>query len=231
MATFGLPLLLDKSSLQSLNYQSLETLSHNYLLVLPPILFREIIGDLYSNETKNGSTEGALNTHLVQTLARKIFTHSAVRNVDWEDLCIQELLGHNVSSNFRPCVAPTKLKRNGVGHAAALIDNETEMAMIRDWQNGIFTDKDATYAKEFRTLTRQKDLSQIAIKFGEMPEFFKGSSLGELQTKILGAVRNAENQWFFVNGFCDILQIPLAERANIHRRFIKHSSSFEKFAP
>ena len=65
---FNLPMLLNKSAIQSLSHMNIETLTRYYLFVLPPILLTGIVGDLHSNKGKGKivTPDSDLNTRLVQ---------------------------------------------------------------------------------------------------------------------------------------------------------------------
>ena len=133
MGMFNLPLLLDKSALQSLSSSKIEALTWHYLIVVPPILLQEIMGDLYSKNEKIKTENSPLNTRLVEILAQKIVSHSAVRNVDFRYIAEAELMGHMhvlPQTNFRPCISPTKFWTTPEGTSAVLIDNAVEMEII-----------------------------------------------------------------------------------------------------
>lgn len=231
MGHFGLPLLLDKSAIQSLGYASIETLVRYYVLVLPPILLLEFMGDLYSNKGKIVTENSELNTKLVQILAKKLITHSAVRNVDYRDLCFEELCGYSVWSDFRPCVAATILKDTPDGGTAALIDNNVEMELVHKWQEGDISDHDKKYAKEFKKRSAETDLTMHRDRLKKLGIPIKGNSLSEIYRKIGDAVDASKDQWLLLDAYCERLGLSQEIRSKICSRFLFGSARFKEFAP
>lgn len=189
------------------------------------------MGDLYSNKGKIVTEDSELNTRLVQILAKKLITHSAVRNVDFRDLCLAELVGENVSSNFRPCVHPTTLKETADGGMAAFIDNELEMELIHNWQNGHFSDEDEKFAAAFRKKSRDIDLTQYKDELKKSTIPFTGNSLIDIYRKVNETSLNARDQWTFLSWYCERLKMPQVIKNLVHRRFRLQSTTFMDFAP
>lgn len=232
MGAFGLPLLLDKSALQSVSTSSIDVLTRHYLMVLPPILLLEVVGDLLTKKGKIQTENSELNTNLVRILAQKVKTHSAVKNVDYRTIAEGELNGFNADTNFRPCVACTKTKMMVDGSTAVLIDNEIEMGPINNWQDEIFSEEDKRYAKDFRKRSREKDLNEYkdqVKKLGPLP--FTGNSIQEIYRQVDVTVRNAIDQWTFLSWYCRRLQISDFDRNEIFKRFRRSTGKFNEFAP
>jgi hypothetical protein len=60
----GLSILLDKSTLEMLNTEQLDTLCRHFFVMIPPILITEIIGDLHAKK-KNSMKEDVIPTDRV----------------------------------------------------------------------------------------------------------------------------------------------------------------------
>lgn len=231
VSLFNLPLLLDKSAIQSLTYTSIETLTRHYLLVLPPILLVEIMGDLHSNKGKITTPDSELNTRLVQGLAKKLITQSAVKNVDYRFLCAAELDGEKVSSHFRPCVAPTNLSITPDGGLGAFIDADREMKMIHNWQDANFTADEVQYAKAFKETSKEVDLNSYKERLKDFKLTFSSNSLTDLRQQISNNTLSSRGQWSFIGWYCDLLGLSPALKRESKRRFLASSATFQEFAP
>lgn len=96
----GLPILFDKSALEMLSAEQLETLCRHFFLTVPPILLVEILGDLHSTR-KTGQV--GIQTDLVKRIANKILTNSAVKSYPYRIIRGAELHGNFVGwGGFRP---------------------------------------------------------------------------------------------------------------------------------
>ncbi|MCW5824904.1 MAG: hypothetical protein KIT34_19055 [Cyanobacteria bacterium TGS_CYA1] len=228
----GPPLLLDKSTLQSLNPSKMEALSRHFTVVIPPILLWEIMGDLYSKK-RNASNEDSLNTDLVQEIANKIVTHSAVLHTDYRTLCIHNMLGNPVtsSSGYIPNVPAMIIKDTPDGGTAALIDQSVEMAMIFNWQAGIFSDKEKIFAAEYRKEKRDYDWKKYEKQIKELEFPVKPTTLTTLYDLVNKKYSSFQNQRMLIQWYCLKLQLTPVAQSEIFRRYDSNPTTFQRFAP
>lgn len=234
MSIEGLPIILDKSTLQGLKPSEVETLSRYYHLILPPILITEIMGDLYSQKKKGILDENEINVELVKILANKIVTHSSSKNMDYRDLCVANLIGFDVNSDFRPCVQPTKSGENNTGEIIAIIDDEIEMKMIHDWQKGEFNNHDKEYAKAWKNLVAEVDLNEYKTQNPGLLTNQKATSLKEVTFELnhlFTTINDSNIQWKLINSLCDSLNIFPQHRSEIENRWKSYPLKFIDFAP
>lgn len=234
MSIEGLPIILDKSTLHGLKPTEVETLSRYYHLILPPILLTEIMGDLYSKKKKDPNDNTEINPELVQILANKIITYSSCKNMDYRDLCVANLLGHNVYSDFRPCIEPTKSGTNSDGEVVAIIDDSVEMQMIHNWQAGKFDENDKEYAKAWRELVSGIDLNEYKAKNHGILLNSQATSLKEIAQELNNAfttVNDANLQWGLISSFCDSFNVFSEPKREIETRWKSRPLKFSDFAP
>ena len=128
----GPTLLCDKSTIQTLVQKAPELLHHYFQLNIPPILVREVLGDL----AKDGTDSRALQ--IVKSLAKKLASVYATANVDFRQLIEGEAAGFPVSFDYRPVVSGGKQLRSTGGEIGIqLPDDPTEQAFNR-WRVGNF---------------------------------------------------------------------------------------------
>lgn len=228
----GPSLLLDKSTLQSLNPSKMEALSRHFTVVIPPILLWEIMGDLYSTKRK-GKHDDSLNTDLVKEIANKIVTHSAVLNTSYRSMCIENMLGNRVTapSGYIPNVPATIIKDTPDGGTAALIDQGVEMAMIFNWQAGVFSDEEKTFAAEYRRERRNFDLSQYKNQMKELELPVKPTTLNTLYEIVSNRFCNFPNQFALLEWYCLKLQLTEEAKSAIFKRYHSYPTTFQRFAP
>jgi hypothetical protein len=72
-----IPIILDKSALQSLTKSEAEWLFHHFIVNLPPVFFAELVADLHKDPKK--TTTGSPDND-VRMLANKVVSHEVYIN-------------------------------------------------------------------------------------------------------------------------------------------------------
>ena len=128
----GPTLLCDKSTIQTLVQKAPELLHHYFQVNIPPILVREILGDL----AKDNMDSRAVGQ--VKSLAKRVASLYATTNVDFRQLIEGEAAGFAVSFDRRPVVSGGKQLRSTGGEIGIQLPvDPTEQALNR-WRDGDF---------------------------------------------------------------------------------------------
>lgn len=184
----SLPIILDKSSFQGLNYKDIIELHRYYMVNITPLLVSEILGDLSKEEKAGKKTpkEEVIN------LSKKLFPHNAYVNMPYEKILENSFMGNFVDSENRPFLI-AKQSIVAKGRKGLTFDETDEELAIKRWKAGEFNDldelsshlwrketKDETVIEEFKK--HFKHLQDIKVKNTKVsnPEKLK-----ELKAKFL----------------------------------------------
>jgi hypothetical protein len=155
----ALPIVLDKSSFQGLNYKDIIELHRYYVVNITPLLVSEILGDLSKEEKAGKKTpkEEVIN------LSTKLFPHNAYVNMPYEGILENSFMGNFVDSENRPfLIAKESIVTKG---KKGLVFNETEEELaIKRWKAGKFNDLDELSSHLWRRETKDENV---------IPEFKK----------------------------------------------------------
>jgi hypothetical protein len=176
----GPPILLDKSGIQFLPRKLLPALSKYYLLVVPPILVQEILGDL--PKTHQGGCEW------MRILSEKIQSGFFCMNMDHRDLRATSLLGKQITMDGRPVVEAQEFDTTlGKG---VLVTETKEHWQLRRWQFEKLTPFDEQSAKEWKefisTVDLEKTKAHLKLTNSEMPKVKSFAELGATVDTLLG---------------------------------------------
>ncbi len=176
----GPPLLLDKSGLQALPQRLLLTLSRYYLLVVPPILVLEVLGDLL--KTRQGGKEW------MRMLSEKIRSTRFFVNLDHRDLRVASLRGKPVTMDGRPVIESEEFDTS-LGKAALISETEEHMRLLR-WGFEKPTALDEQSANEWKQAIVSVNLEKAKahLKLSN-PEFPRVKSFAELGNAVDGLLR------------------------------------------
>jgi hypothetical protein len=140
MATGQLHLILDKSSFQEMPSSAFVPLDRHFELVIPPILVKEILGDLAKGvNVRNLADRFAVNTTVLPP---------------YEFMVAQSLLGAQIPMDGRIIpkgLMPVKAADGKLGH---IIVDTSEDHSIQRWQQGRFTLEDALFAYKWQRVKR-----------------------------------------------------------------------------
>lgn len=137
-------IILDKCVVHGLGYKELEQLSEIYMVVIPPILFVEMLADL----AKGDDLEEAKNK--VKALAGKVSEESTCGCTDYKTLCRANYQGQKIPMNGQvPVLANSAIEENGVV-TGFIFDENPMMDRIRKWKEGNFESDEVEDAEEIR---------------------------------------------------------------------------------
>jgi len=185
----GPTIITDKSAIQSLSQSEIHFLFNYFYVNIPPILVREILGDLAIENNDRTAQEAK-----VSYLARKLLNKDSGINIQYHDLIFNELMGIQVSMDFRMLSSSTKVIKDGK-NGAVIIETDEER-IIRNWQNGVFTKDDFNKAIEWRNSIKLLDINEIkniSSHFIQNLKDYKINSLDDIYQLIL---QNFESEGF-----------------------------------
>lgn len=151
----GPGLICDKSTLQSLAQDELNTLRKYHTLIVPPVLVMEILGDL-KKETQPGSGQRE-----VRILSGKILPASSTVHTNFRTLVSGETLGHRFPMDGRPVIGAGKQLVSPEGKRGVLIEEPPESKAMLRWQVGDFNSAEELFAEAWRTSTKSIDLEAM----------------------------------------------------------------------
>jgi hypothetical protein len=171
----GPPLLLDKSGIQSLLKKLLPMLSRYYLLVVPPILVLEILGDLLK---KRQGGRG-----WVRILAEKVGTTRPFINVDHRELRVESLLGKPITMDGRPVVASEGFDTTQ-GKSALITETKEHLQLLR-WRFEEPSALEEQSAREWKQAVSSVDLEKAKAQFkSSNPDLPRVKSFTELRSAV-----------------------------------------------
>lgn len=151
----SLPILLDKSSFQSLSEKELQILFKYYFIIIPSVLINEIIGDL-KKVYKDGLSEKK-----VILLANKFTGMCSAKHIFYKEILMQELKGKEIYMDFRPLVKSEPPKIDSNGEKSIIIKQSEEECAIERWRIGHFSVQEFLYSSEWRKTTKTIDLEKV----------------------------------------------------------------------
>ncbi len=133
----SIPIILDKSTFQGLNYADIIELHRYYRVNITPLIVSEILGDLSKEEKAGRKTpkEEVIN------LSKKIFPYNSYVNMPYERIIENSFLGSFVDTENRPfLIADNSIRTQ---EKKGLIFKETEEEIsIKRWKKGEFNSVD-----------------------------------------------------------------------------------------
>lgn len=157
----AVPIVLDKSTFQGLNYGDIIELHRYYRVNITPLLVSEILGDLSKEEKAGRKTpkEEVLN------LSKKLFPYNSYVNMPYKLIIEMSFLGNFNDSENRPFLIVNKsIKTEG---KKGLIFTETEEEKsIRRWKKGEFDSYDEIASTLWRTESKDENvIKKFKTKF------------------------------------------------------------------
>lgn len=144
MSAGNLHLIIDKSLFQSLPLRAFTPLDRHFTVVIPPILIKEIVGDL-------ARAGGRIPS--VQNLANR-FGANGIVCPPYDFMVHQSLLGVEIPLDGRILAAglvPVKSSDGMLGHH--IVDTPEDIS-LRRWQAGNFTTEDAFFAYSWQKIKK-----------------------------------------------------------------------------
>lgn len=170
----GPTIITDKNAIQSLSQNEIHFLFKYYYVNIPPILVREILGDLAKNNTDRIDQESK-----VKVLAKKILSSNSGINVHYHDLILNELMGNPVPMDFR--ILRQSIEVANEGKTGALINETDEERLVRNWQNGVFDRKDYERANEWRNAIDNISIAEIRAMSSNFIQNLKDNRINNLE--------------------------------------------------
>lgn len=149
----ALPIILDKSSFQGLNYNNIIELHRYYIVNVTPLLVKEILGDL-SLENKEGEK---LTKEIVVYLAKKMFPYNSYVNMEYDILIEKSLLGEFIENGNRPFLSAEK-SISAQGRKGLTFKETKEEVALKRWKNGEFNSIEEIKSNLWRNETTLEDV-------------------------------------------------------------------------
>jgi hypothetical protein len=154
--------IFDKSFLQSLNHDEAAIFDALFMTNITPVFFVETLADL-EKEMKKGRTA----EDVVGGLAAKTPVMHIYPNVHYWNLCLGDLLGHEVKMRRCPVLGGAKVAKIP-GKTGVLYEHPPEMQALSRWADQDFLGVERDFAKQWRAhlASVPKDTKRIMLGDG-----------------------------------------------------------------
>lgn len=163
-------LLIDKSTVYSLDFDEVIYLDKYYSLVISPILMRELLSTLAKEASPKKDWQKTLSI-----LAAKADTFHSYTPANAHQMAITNLFGQELPMNGRVPLPGGHRVRTRDGSYAAVFGEAPEKEIFRRWKNKDFSDAMFSDAKKIRDLDQSVDLhflqKDLSEKFQYIPKF------------------------------------------------------------
>lgn len=149
----SIPIVLDKSTFQGLNYEDIIELHKYYTVNVTPLLVSEILGDLAKEEKEDRKTP----KDQVTDLARKMFPYNAYVNMNYKVLIEKSLTGEFTTADNRPFLNAKKSINTPTKKGMTFVETEEELS-IKRWKKGEFDTMDEIIADVWRTESKDESV-------------------------------------------------------------------------
>ncbi len=169
-------LLVDKSTVQGLNPEEITFMHKHYMVVVVPILMRELLSNLAKETTNREETERRLSA-----LAAKVGMYDSKVAVDARSIAAGSLLGDEMPMDGRIPMGGGTRVRSKDGRTGIIFDEPPEKKVLREWKYGHFTADEKEAAKQIRKIDLEVDLNSIKDQISQNLSYFpKFSALKDL---------------------------------------------------
>lgn len=187
----SLPIIIDKSTFQSLSFDEIILLHNYYRPNTTPILTMEILADL-----KKDFDNSSDSNKRVQDFAKKLLPYNSSVNINFMELFVSDLLYGNTTIDYTPVLGCSELVKSDSGKVGFHFKESPQEKSISRWRDGEFVEAEKELAILWRNYTTQKDLlinlkETLKDKI-QIPEKFK--TLDELNTYIDSLLTNPNTQ-------------------------------------
>lgn len=149
----SIPIVLDKSTFQGLNYEDIIELHKYYIVNITPLLVSEILGDLAKDE-KEGKK---LPKDQVTDLAKKMFPYNAYVNINYKVLVEKSLTGEFTTADNRPFLNAAKSINTPTKKGMTFVETPEELS-IKRWKKGEFDKMYEIIAEVWRTESKDENV-------------------------------------------------------------------------
>lgn len=181
--------IVDKSTIQSLTKNEAHWLHHHFMLVIPPVFFSEVLGDVGKRPGEKTTTGTGVGD--ARMLAGKIESHSIYLNAEAMAVVRMELLGQVNPPDGRP-ILEADVRRMPSGEIGAYVDSTPMQEVLERWKAGDFDGMEKAYARVWRDKIGEIDLEEI-VRTGAKYRNRSVSSMNQAAS-IVDAMINAPNQ-------------------------------------
>ncbi len=194
----SLPIIIDKSTFQSLSFEEIILLHNYYRPNITPILTMEILGDL--KKEFDGSVK---STERVENFAKKLLPNNSAVNIFYVQLLEADLLTGDTPIDYTSVLGSSKLVKSDSGKIGFHFRESSQEKAIARWKEGEFLEAEKELAQIWRETTTEKDLLEnlkesLKNKI-EIEEKFKSlDDLNEYVTKLLDNQEQQENLLLFI---------------------------------
>src|SRR5690606_25286095 len=149
----SIPIVLDKSTFQGLNYKDIIELHRYYIVNITPLLVSEILGDLFKEEKagRRKPKEEVIN------LSKKLFPYNSYVNMPYEGIIENSFLGRFVDSDNRPFLIANESITTKAKKGLKFKETEEEIS-IKRWKRGDFNDLDDIASTLWRKETKNENV-------------------------------------------------------------------------
>ncbi|RTE54226.1 paraquat-inducible protein B [Arenibacter aquaticus] len=149
----SIPIVLDKSTFQGLNYEDIIELHKYYIVNVTPLLVSEILGNLAKEE----EDDRKLPKDQVTDLAKKMFPYNAYVNMNYKVLVEKSLTGEFTTADNRPFLEAKKSINTPTKKGMTFEETEEELS-IKRWKKGEFDTMDEIIADVWRTESKDESV-------------------------------------------------------------------------
>lgn len=187
----SLPIIIDKSTFQSLNFDEIILLHNYYRPNITPILIMEILGDL--KKDFDGSIKASTR---VEIFAKKLLPYNSAVNVFYRELLVADLINGDIPIDYCPIVGSSNLVKSESGKIGFHFRESPQEKVISRWREGDFLKVEEELAKIWRQKTTENDLLENLKKSlkskVQIQENF--NSLDDLNEYLVQLLENKEQQ-------------------------------------
>lgn len=172
-------LLVDKSFIQSLSDEETDFLGKHFLVIITPILLREICANLLKFPENPD-----LSKRKVSSLAHKASTYDAIVCAGAPELCINDLLGNHVPLDSQiPILGGQEIIAEN-GTKGIVFEESSERKMLRRWSKMDFSDED------LKAAAAHIEFSSYDLEAGRkiMAEEFPMNTVYETMDELVGSI-------------------------------------------
>ncbi|MBK9629262.1 MAG: hypothetical protein IPO56_16615 [Flavobacteriales bacterium] len=143
----GPSIILDKNALPGLSFLEVQALHRFYLVNIPPVLVKEVIGDM-AKLTVKGTPEEE-----VTQLARKMLPQTIVVNAEFSMMVQGECVGYEIGLTCGRSVINAVPTETSGGASGFFVPEGPEALALGRWRNNEFRDGDRLMGELWRRTT------------------------------------------------------------------------------
>jgi hypothetical protein len=230
----SVPIVLDKSTFQGLNYKDIIELHRYYRVNVTPLLVSEILGDLSKEEKEGRQTP----KEEVVNLSKKMFPYNSYVNMPYNRILEESFLGNFIDSENRPFLFAEE-SINTKGKKGLTFKETEEELSIKRWKKGEFDKLDEISSVLWRKESNDENvINELKAQFEHLKNIkvsnTKASNpekLIELQQKFLERINIEMEPEDVIELMLDYFKINANTKKQILERWKQGGfADIEKFA-